>query len=181
MGLFTANVSRGRTVRELILTVSILCPIATNLWFAILGGSGLYLELENAGMVSGPLAEGGAASALLTILTQLPLARLLIPTGLLLVVLFMVTSADSISYAAAMVVSGHRNPPVLLRLFWALMVGGLALALMQIGSSLGDSTSIDALQAFIIIAAVPVTPIVATSLWTAPRLAWLEWRKCQRH
>jgi len=93
-----------------------------------------------------------------------------------LVVLFMATSADSMSYAAAMVVSGQRTPPALLRLFWALMIGSLTLVLLRIGSGLGDSTSIDALQAFIVITAVPVTPLVLTSLWSAPRLAWKEWR-----
>ncbi|MEL0265416.1 MAG: BCCT family transporter, partial [Synechococcus sp.] len=179
MGLFTAGVSRGRSVRELVLAVAILCPLVTNIWFTLLGGSGLYLELANQGSVTGPLAESGAAAALLAILTQLPLAWLLIPVGLLLVVLFMATSADSMSYAAAMVVSGQSQPPAVLRLFWALMIGSLTLVLLRIGTSLGDSTSINALQAFIVIAAVPVTPLVLTTLWTAPRLAWREWQRQQ--
>ena len=179
MGLFTAQVSRGRSVRELVLAVAILCPLVTNIWFTLLGGSGLYLELANQGSITGPLAESGAAAALLAILTQLPLAWLLIPAGLLLVVLFMATSADSMSYAAAMVVSGQSQPPAVLRLFWALMIGSLTLVLLRIGTSLGDSTSINALQAFIVIAAVPVTPLVLTTLWTAPRLAWREWQRQQ--
>ena len=95
----------------------------------------------------------------------------------MLVVLFMCTSADSMSYAAAMVVSGRNEPPALLRLFWALMIGSLTLVLLRIGSGLGDSTSIDALQAFIVITAVPVTPLVLATLWSAPRLAWKEWRR----
>ena len=32
-GLFTAGVSRGRSVRELVLAVAILCPLVTNIWF----------------------------------------------------------------------------------------------------------------------------------------------------
>ena len=36
MGLFTAGVSRGRTLRELVLAVAILCPIVTNIWFCLL-------------------------------------------------------------------------------------------------------------------------------------------------
>ena len=120
----------------------------TNLWFTLLGGTGLHLELAGGG-ISEALAQNGAAAALLTILSQLPLAGLLIPVGLVLVVLFMCTSADSMSYAAAMVVSGRNEPPALLRLFWALMIGSLTLVLLRIGSGLGDSTSIDALQVFI--------------------------------
>ena len=155
------------------LAVAILCPIVTNIWFTLLGGTGLQLELAGAG-ISEALAQNGAAAALLAILSQLPLAGLLIPIGLVLVVLFMCTSADSISYAAAMVVSGRTEPPAPLRLFWALMIGSLTLVLLRIGSGLGDSTSIDALQAFIVITAVPVTPLVLVTLWSAPRLAWKE-------
>ena len=179
MGLFTAGVSRGRTLRELVLAVAILCPIVTNIWFTLLGGSGMQLELANPGSISGPLTASGESGALLAILGQLPLSWLLIPVGLVLVVLFMATSADSMSYAAAMVVSAQRTPPTLLRLFWALMIGSLTLVLLRIGTSLGDNTSINALQAFIVITAVPVTPLVLLSLWTAPRLAWKEWRQRQ--
>lgn len=179
MGLFTAGVSRGRSLRELVLAVAILCPLVTNLWFTLLGGAGMALELADAGSISEPLANSGAAAALLAILSQLPLAWLLIPAGLLLVVLFMATSADSMSYAAAMVVSGKSEPSPWLRLFWALMIGTLTLVLLRIGTRLGDSTSIDALQAFIVIAAVPVTPLVLVTLWTAPRLAWKEWQRGQ--
>jgi glycine betaine transporter len=54
------------------------------------------------------------------------------------------------------------------------MIGSLTLVLLRIGSGLGDSTSIDALQAFIVITAVPVTPLVLATLWSAPRMAWKE-------
>ena len=81
------------------------------------------------------------------------------------------------SYAAAMVVSSRNEPPAPLRLFWALMIGSLTLVLLRVGSSLSDPTSINALQAFIVIAAVPVTPLVLLTLWSAPRLAWKEFRR----
>ena len=181
MGLFTAGVSRGRSIRELVLAVAILCPLVTNLWFTLVGGTGMYLDLNGAD-ITGALETNGinaAASTLLTILGGLPLSWLLIPIGLVLVVLFMCTSADSMSYAAAMVVSSRNEPPAPLRLFWALMIGTLTLVLLRIGTSLTDPTSINALQAFIVIAAVPVTPLVLVTLWTAPRLAWKEWQRGQ--
>jgi choline-glycine betaine transporter len=176
MGLFTAGVSRGRSIRELVLAVAILCPIVTNIWFTLLGGTGIKLELEGAG-ISEVLAQNGQAASLLAILSSLPLSGLLIPIGLVLVVLFMCTSADSMSYAASMVVSGRNEPSKRLRLFWALMIGSLTLVLLRIGTGLGDSTSINALQAFIVITAVPVTPLVLFTLWSAPRLAFKEWQR----
>ncbi len=55
------------------------------------------------------------------------------------------------------------------------MIGSLTLVLLRIGTSLGESTSIDALQAFIVITAVPLlTSLVLFTLWSAPRLAVKE-------
>ena len=104
----------------------------------------------------------------------------MIPISILLIVLFMCTSADSISYAAAIVVSGKENPPKKIRLFWALMIGFLTIALLRIGSEVGDKTSIDALQAFIVITAVPVTPLIISTIWTAPKLAIKEYVRLKK-
>ena len=61
MGLFTADVSKGRTFRELIIVVCIICPFVTNLWFTILGGNGIFLELNNSNLLSKELSESRAA------------------------------------------------------------------------------------------------------------------------
>ena len=180
MGLFTAGVSKGRTFRELILVVCIVCPFVTNLWFNILGGNGIFLELSQSGVISEEYARGGAAGVLFSILSQLPLSLILIPISILLIILFMCTSADSISYAAAIVVSGKETPPKKIRLFWALMIGFLTIALLRIGSGVGDQTSIDALQSFIVITAVPVTPLIISTLWTAPKLALKEFARIKK-
>ena len=177
MGLFTAGVSKGRTFRELIIVVCIICPFVTNLWFTILGGNGIFLELNNPNLLSKELSESGAAGVLFSILNQLPLSNLMLPISIFLIILFMCTSADSISYAAAIVVSGKETPPKKIRLFWALIIGFLTIALLRIGSDTVGKTSIDALQAFIIITAIPVTPIIISTLWTAPTLALKEYRK----
>ncbi len=180
MGLFTAGVSKGRTFRELILVVCIVCPFVTNLWFNILGGNGIFLELSQPGVISEEYASGGAAGVLFSILSQLPLSLILIPISIFLIILFMCTSADSISYAAAIVVSGKETPPKKIRLFWALMIGFLTIALLRIGSGVGDQTSIDALQSFIVITAVPVTPLIISTLWTAPKLALKEFARIKK-
>ena len=181
MGLFAAGVSKGRTIRELVIVVSIICPFVTNLWFTILGGNGIFLELNNPNLLSKELIEGGEAGVLFSILSQLPLSFLMIPISILLIILFMCTSADSISYAAAIVVSGEENPPKKIRLFWALMIGFLTIALLRIGSEVGDKTSIDALQAFIVITAVPVTPLLISTIWTAPKLALKEYKRLKNN
>ncbi|WP_286681351.1 BCCT family transporter, partial [Methanoculleus sp. DTU007] len=45
VGLFIARISRGRTIREFVLTVLTIPTLFTLVWFAIFGGSALHLEL----------------------------------------------------------------------------------------------------------------------------------------
>src|SRR5699024_10497193 len=40
--VFISRISRGRTIRELILAVSIIAPLVTNFWFSIVGGTGVF-------------------------------------------------------------------------------------------------------------------------------------------
>ena len=60
------------------------------------------------------------------------------------------------------------------------MIGFLTIALLRIGSEVGGKTSIDALQAFIVITAVPVTPLIISTLWTAPKLAIKEYIRLKK-
>ena len=180
MGLFTAGISKGRTFRELIVVVCIVCPLVTNLWFTLLGGNGLFLELKTSNLLSRELADGGPAGVLFAILSNLTFSKILLPISIILIILFMCTSADSISYAAAIVVSGKDTPPKKLRFFWALIIGLLTIALLRIGNDNGGNTSIDALQSFIVITAVPVTPLIISTLWTAPKLALKEYWKLKK-
>ena len=43
MAVFVARISRGRTVREMVLAVAVLAPIATTLWFTLLGLALIHL------------------------------------------------------------------------------------------------------------------------------------------
>ena len=113
---------------------------------------------------------------MLNILSQLPLAGLLIPIGLVLVVLFMCTSADSMSYAAAMVVSGRNEPPL------SAPVLGLDDRQPHPGAA-ADRHGPGRQHLHRCPAGlhrdhrVPVTPLVLATLWSAPRLAWKEARR----
>ena len=39
MAMFVARISRGRTIREMILLISVVAPVITCFWFTIVGGS----------------------------------------------------------------------------------------------------------------------------------------------
>lgn len=166
MAMFVARISRGRTIREMILLISIVAPVITCFWFTIVGGSGLFYELQNPGVISGPFTGFNLPAALLAITEQLPLGGLISVLFLILTTIFVATTGDSMTYAVSMVMTGTDHPQSGIRVFWGVMMGLVAALLISIGSG-----GISALQSFIVITAVPVSLVLLPSLWTAPQIA----------
>lgn len=166
MAMLIARISRGRSIREVFLAISVISSLTTNFWFTVLGGSGIFYEMNKAGSVSGPLNENGLPAAVIAIAQQMPLSAIMPTVFLVLTVLFVVTTADSMSYTLAMGVTGEGDPPGFTRVFWAVLMGFIAIILINIGTG-----GINALQSFVVIAAVPVSILLLPSLWHAPQLA----------
>lgn len=166
MAILVARVSRGRTIREIFFVVSIVAAVSSHVWFTIVGGSGLFFEIINTGSVSEPLMEYGLPAAIIATASQLPLGTLVVTAFLLITITFVVTTADSMSYSLAMAVTGEGDPPKIMRAFFAVLMGAIAIVLINIGEG-----SVDALQSFIIITAVPISIIMLPSLWGAPKIA----------
>ncbi|MGJ9384359.1 BCCT family transporter [Salipaludibacillus sp. CF4.18] len=166
MAILVARISQGRTIREVFFTVSIVTSLASHLWFTILGGSGIFYELGETGSISGPLFENGLPAAIIAIANQLPLGGIMVIVFLVLTVSFVVTTADSMSYSVSMAVTGEGDPPKIVRVFWAVIIGAISVILINIGEG-----SISALQSFIVVTAVPISIIMLPSLWHAPKIA----------
>lgn len=166
MAIFLARISKGRTIRELIITLSILAPLITMFWFTIVGGSGLSAEIANAGIISEAFKGFNLPGALLAITNTLPMAELITVLFLILTVIFIVTTGDSMTYTISVVISGDTNPNAFMRAFWGILMGAVAIVLISLGSG-----GITALQSFIVITAVPVSLILLPSLWDAIKLA----------
>jgi len=166
MAMFVARISRGRTIREMILLISILAPVITCFWFTIVGGSGLAFELADPGVISKPFEGFNLPAALLATTEQLPAGTWVSVLFLILTTVFVATTGDSMTYSISMVMTGTDHPSTALRVFWGVMMGVTAIVLVSMGSG-----GISALQSFIVITAVPVSLVLLPSLWTAPRIA----------
>jgi len=166
MAVFISRISRGRTIREIVMAVGVIAPIVTNFWFSVLGGSGIFYELANPGSVSKALTDNGLPAALLAIVEQLPLPFIMVPAFLVLIVVFLTTTGDSMALTISIAVTGEDDPPTGMRVFWAVMMGAVAAVLLAIGKG-----GISALQSFIVITAVPVGFILLPSLWLGPQVA----------
>lgn len=132
VGIFIARVSKGRTVREFILGVLLLPSMLTFLWMSVFGGTALNFELSEAtaGLISTAVGEN-VATALFVMLQQLPLTGITSFVGIVLVVVFFVTSSDSGSLVVDSLTSGGKlESPVPQRVFWAVMEGVVAAVLL---------------------------------------------------
>ena len=138
VGIFIARVSKGRTVREFILGVLLLPSMLTFLWMSVFGGTALSFELNEAtaGVISTAVGDN-VSTALFVMLQQLPLTGITTFVGIVLVVVFFVTSSDSGSLVVDSLTSGGKlESPVPQRVFWAVMEGVVAAALL-LGGGLG--------------------------------------------
>lgn len=166
MAIMVAKISRGRSIRQMILVIAVLAPLATMLWYTVLGGTGLAYELSQPGSITNAFSTDDMSSALLAITQQLPFGLIISILFLVLTTLFVATTGDSMTYAIAMVMTARAEPRMSVRIFWGIVMGLTALILITLGDG-----GVSALQSFIIITAVPVSLILLPTLWTAPQIA----------
>lgn len=166
MAVFVARISRGRTVREMVLAVAVLAPIATTIWFTLLGGSGIYHQLAGTFDLTEALNNFRFDVATLTVAQALPGGTWMAAAILLLTTIFVATTGDSMSYAIAMVGAGHDEPSPWIRVFWGGAMALMAAILLYMGAG-----QIGVLQQFIVLTAIPVSLIILPSLWTGPKAA----------
>ncbi len=134
VGMFIARVSRGRTVREFMIAVLLVPTIVSVLWMTAFGGTAISL-IEDAGMTQ--IADAALPLKLFEMLNGLPLAMITSFIGVVLVIVFFVTSSDSGSLVIDTITAGGKvNAPVSQRIFWCTFEGLVAIALL-IGGGLG--------------------------------------------
>ena len=164
VGIFIARISKGRTVREFVAGVLAVPTLVTFLWFSIMGGTALWQQLHGPGGLVSPDNKVDNVNALFQVLEHIPASSVLIVGFLILLVIFFVTSADSAAFVVDMVATGgEQNPPVLTRVMWAVLGGGIAAVLLWGGAISGGedlTAGLGALQTMTIIAAAPFSVVM---------------------
>jgi BCCT family betaine/carnitine transporter len=135
VGMFIARVSRGRTVREFIVCVLLIPSVVSVLWMTAFGGTAIseIVNNGNTAVVVAPLEL-----KLFVMLDALPLALISSMIGIVLVIVFFVTSSDSGSLVIDTITAGGKiDAPVTQRVFWASFEGLVAIALL-LGGGLAE-------------------------------------------
>ncbi|WP_312708929.1 choline BCCT transporter BetT [Stenotrophomonas sp.] len=159
VGMFIARISRGRTVREFVVGV-LLVPLGfTFLWMTIYGNTALFMVRTEGVQELVQTVSADSSMALFEFLRHLPWTLATSCLAVLLVGLFFVTSADSGALVIDMLTSkGEEESPLWQRIFWALLVGALAVALLFAGG-------LESLQAATIASAFPFTLVMILMCW----------------
>lgn len=148
VGMFIARVSRGRTVREFLIAVLIVPTILSVLWMTAMGGTAIG-QFLNDGFTG--VQEAALELKLFAMLGEMPLTGITSLVGIVLVVVFFVTSSDSGSLVIDTIAAGGKvNAPTPQRVFWASFEGLVAIALL-LGGGLA------ALQAMAVSTGLPFT------------------------
>lgn len=169
MALFVAKISKGRTIKEVILAECLGGSIGCWVYFAILGNTGLYYELNNILPVTTILSESGAPAAIVATIASLPLGTIALVIFVVLAFIFQATTLDSSAYTLAAVATKElgegEEPARWHRVFWAIILAGTALSLMFLGG-------LKPLQTSSVVAAGPVLIILIMA--TMSFFKWLK-------
>ena len=169
VGLFVARISRGRTIRQLVLGVIGWGTLGTTLFLAIIGGYAIFLESSGQLPLSDLLSESGMSVVSAKAIAHLPFGKAALTIFIVLSVIFYATSFDSASYTVASICSRNlhndQEPPKISRLVWA-----SALALMAMGLLLSGDFKI--VQAATVVFSVPLLPVIV--LMCISLIKWLR-------
>ncbi|WP_355660499.1 BCCT family transporter [Halomonas salifodinae] len=157
VGMFIARVSRGRTVREFVVCVLLIPSLFIFIWMGVFGATALeqlYADPDNSLVKAYVIDSYSPELSLFGMLNELPLTGLMATLGIILALIFFVTSSDSGSLVIDTITAGGKiDAPRPQRMFWATVEGLIAIVLL-----LGGGLS--ALQAGVTATAIPFSIVM---------------------
>ena len=152
-GIFIARISKGRSLRQLLLGVLIIPSLGTFFWFSVFGTSAFQL-IE--GWESYNNEFDGVFSSIFVFFGNYPFATFLNITTIVLLIGFLVTSVDSAVFVLSMFSdSGKKDPSKKHRLIWSLFIFLATIALILLGNAKPEINILIAAQKLLIITSLP--------------------------
>ncbi|UUM29677.1 BCCT family transporter [Vibrio japonicus] len=156
VGIFIARISKGRTIRELMLGAVLSSTLGAFTWITIMGGTASYVEIYGAGGLTEVVNEN-LTMVLYSTIEALDVQWLTWPMAALatvMIISWFVTSADSATLVICTILSmGGNHPPISMRIVWGAGLGLVAGILLVAGGLQG-------LQAASIAAALPFSIVL---------------------
>jgi len=163
MGLFFGRISRGRTIKQVVVGIIGLGALGTFLFLSIAGAYVLYLQENSIIDAATIMTEQGMAPLVASVINELPASSFILGVVLVLSVVFYATTFDSAAYILASICTNDlpsdQEPAALNRLAWALGLGVVAIGLMVAGG-------IETIKAISVVSSLPIIPIVFMMCYT---------------
>jgi len=151
VGMFIARISRGRTVREFLVSVLLVPSCICILWMSSFGTAALTQVIEQG---SSAIVDAALELRLFIMLEGLPIAAITSFLGIVLVAFFFITSSDSGSLVIDAITAGGKiDAPMPQRVFWAIFEGLVAIVLLLAGG-------LGALQAASVTTGIPFAVVL---------------------
>ncbi|PRI11998.1 BCCT family transporter [Leucobacter massiliensis] len=153
VGMFIAKISRGRKLREFVVTVMLVPSAIVIAWFVVYGGTAISMSLSGEELSTG----GSGEEVLFEVLQRLPFGMITSVVAMFAVLIFFVTAADSASIVMASMSQGGRPEPSK----WVTIVWGLLLSLIAVALLLaGGRDTLGGLQSLMVVSALPFAFVV---------------------
>lgn len=136
-GIFLAQISYGRTIREFLIINLLLPAIFGLIWFGVWGNNALFMQMSGKLDLVGSIANTNATMALFEFLKSLPLSALLIPINLFVILVSFVTAADATSTSIASMCMKNipigSEAPGLMKIIWGFTIACIAIVMAAFG------------------------------------------------
>ena len=153
---FIARISRGRTIREFVLGVTIIPSLIVMVWVAIIGSAAIYYDDQSNRSISDAVAAD-TSSGLFVMLDSVPvIGTILLVIATILVATYYVTSLDSGIYALSEFVSAPGKSGPVFRVVLVLSVATVTTVLL----TMGGTAVVDTVQTGTIIGAFPFSFVI---------------------
>lgn len=171
VGLFIAKISRGRTIRQFVTGVLLVPTGFTFLWMTVFGNTAIDMILNKGLTQLGQVVNQDVSLALFAMFDHLPLSTILSGVGLLMVVVFFVTSADSGALVMDMLcANGEGSKGVIYRIYWSAGAGVVAIVLLLVGG-------LGALQTMTIASALPFVTALMVAIYGLMKALYIDAQK----
>lgn len=137
MCIFLARISKGRSVREICLTMVAGLTATTWAMWTILGSNTVNIMKNSLIDLPGIVKEHGVPRAIIETWAALPMSTITMWGFFILCFLATVTLINACSYTLAMSTckeaDGYSEPPLWVRLGWSMIVGVIGVTLLALG------------------------------------------------
>ena len=167
-GIFIAKVSKGRSIRSVILNTLLSGSLGCFLYFGVLGSLSLHRQINGIVDMVGMLANGQDTLAIVEVMRSLPLGGVFMVFFCISSLLFLATTLDGAAFTMAATstigLANNEEPSPFLRLFWCIMLSLVPLAMIFINASLNT------IKTCAIITAIPVIFVMLVMI-----IGWVKW------